>query len=196
MEKSKFYRVKNITEREYTLVGCDGSVITCPIQDVDKSASAFTIKDAKNGDVLACENGWTCIFNCLHDNLFDSHCFMDAEGWFCEDGGQAHTLDNRICGEIHPATKEQRDTLMKAMSDAGWEFDFEKKELKKISQRMISAEAKEAMYSKPAWSEEDEGICNGIINDIANDKSTCKYEISKRICDEQIKWLKSLKDRL
>lgn len=49
---------------------------------------------------------------------------------------------------------------------------------------------------KPYWSEEDESICNNIIYDIANDKSICKYEISKRICDLQINWLKSLKDRV
>ena len=41
----------------------------------------------------------------------------------------------------HPATKEQRDTLIKAMADAGYAFDFEKKELKKIEQ-------------KPVWSQD------------------------------------------
>ena len=42
---------------------------------------------------------------------------------------------NWCCNAFHPATKEQRDTLMKAMANAGWEFDFEKKELKKIEQK-------------------------------------------------------------
>jgi lipid II:glycine glycyltransferase (peptidoglycan interpeptide bridge formation enzyme) len=46
----------------------------------------------------------------------------------------------------HPANKEQRDTLFAKMEEAGYEWDAEKKELKKKSQRMISAEAKEAMY--------------------------------------------------
>ena len=32
---------------------------------------------------------------------------------------------------IKPATKEQCDTLMKEMNDAGYEWDAEKKELKK-----------------------------------------------------------------
>lgn len=32
---------------------------------------------------------------------------------------------------LYPATKEQRDTFMKAMNDAGYEWDSEKKELKK-----------------------------------------------------------------
>ena len=100
-------------------------------------------------------------------------------------------------------------------------MDTEKQDEQK-PQRMVSAEAKEALYDKPtdaemkellrteyekgradtlsemksSWSEEDERICRNIVNDIANDKSICKYEISKRICDEQINWLKSLKQRI
>lgn len=133
---------------------------------------SWTILYAKDGDVLACENGWTCIFKCLNDNLFSSHCFMDHEGWFCEDGGQAHTLDNRICGEIYPATNEQCDTLMKAMADAGYTFDFDKKELKKSEQK--SAE----------WSEEDEKMLNSIIEDFGDGKTS-------NILQEY--WLKSLR---
>lgn len=137
MEQSKFYQIKNVAEHEYTLVGCDGSIITRPIQDVNKSASAFTIQDAKDGDVLCCESGWTCIFKTLvNDETFSSYCFMDNTKWFCETWSECHTLNKEFIkaynGKIKPATKEQRDTLMKAMADAGYAFDFEKKELKKI----------------------------------------------------------------
>ena len=79
----------------------------------------WTIKDAKDGDVLACKNGWTCIFKCLNDNVFSSHCFMDSGGWFCKDGGQAHTLNNSI--NIHPATKEQRELFFTKMKESGHE---------------------------------------------------------------------------
>jgi hypothetical protein len=96
---------------------------------------------------------------------------------------------NLMCSKITPATKEQRDTLMKAMSDAGWEFDFEKKELKKISQRMISAEAKEAMYSNSAWSEEDESYLNTTIAYLKDAKEF------KKTAENCITWLKSLKER-
>ena len=97
----------------------------------------WTIEDAKDGDVLACENGWTCIFKCLNDNLFSSHCFIDHERWFCEDGGEAHTLDKRICGEIHPATKEQRYLLFQKMREAGYVWNADKKELEKIEQKSL-----------------------------------------------------------
>ena len=148
------------------------------VKECDEKSHLWTIQDAKPGDVLACENGWTCIFKCLNDNLFSSYCFMDHEGWFCEDGGQGHTLDNRICGEIYPATNEQCDTLMKAMADAGYTFDFAKKELKKIEQKSVE------------WSEEDEkkfaDACIMLDWYKGNNWWTAQY-----IKD----WLKSLKDR-
>lgn len=43
-----------------------------------------------------------------------------------------------------------------------------KKQGEKKSQRMISAEAKEAMYDKPAWSEEDELVIKDIEEAITN----------------------------
>ena len=120
-------KVIALTDDAYLLDTEQGIPFSC-----EHNAHLWTIQDAKDGDVLACENGWTCIFNYLNDNLFSSHCFMDSEGWFCEDGGQGHTLDKRICGEIHPATKKQRDLLFQKIHEAGYKWDAEKKELKKI----------------------------------------------------------------
>ena len=75
-----------------------------------------------------------------------------------------------------PATKEQRDLLFQKMKEAGYEWDAEKKELKKIEQ-------------KPAWSEDDEKMVNDTIQFIEtgwtdNGKS------------HLIPWLKSLKYRI
>ena len=136
MEQNKFYQIKNVTEHEYTLVGCDGSVIIRPIQDVDKSASVFTIQDAKDGDVLANDHH-ILILKELDYNWGDdstpsavkAYCGIKPNGNF-EIG-----KDNWcFCGtlHIHPATKEQRDTLMRAMADEGYEWEAEKKELKEI----------------------------------------------------------------
>jgi hypothetical protein len=49
-----------------------------------------------------------------------------------------------------PATKGQRDLLFQKIHDAGYEWDADKKELKKIEQ-------------KPAWSEEDEKNSSYIV---------------------------------
>ena len=57
---------------------------------------------------------------------------MDSQKWFCGFGSEAHTLDSRINGNIHPATKEQRDLLFKKMKEAGYQWDSDNKELHKI----------------------------------------------------------------
>ena len=60
------------------------------------------------------------------------------------------------------------------------------------SQRMISAEAKEAMYGKPAWSEEDtfkvQRICKYL--------NEAKYYTDITEVRDCIEWLKSLKQRI
>ncbi len=171
--------------------------------DDNENAHLWTIQDAKEGDVLCCESGWTCIFKTLNSNniSFSSYCFMDNTGWFCETGSDGHTLDENFIkaynGKIYPTTKEQRDLLFQKMKEAGYEWDAEKKELKK-PQRMISAEAKEALYNAPAWSEEDERILNGLISSLARigantrtDSTSINYTFPR-----EINWLKSLKGRV
>jgi len=131
MEQSKFYQIKNVTEHEYTLVGCDGSVITRSIQDVDKSASAFTIQDAKDGDVL-CSGQIIVIFKHFEDPSYRQH--IVAYIGLDISGNVQITDDTWSLGidKVEPATKKQRDTLFAKMKEAGFEWDDEKKELKKI----------------------------------------------------------------
>lgn len=143
MEQSKFYQIKNITEHEYTLVGCDGSVITRPIQDVDKSASAFTIQDAKDGDVLLFEGYYNSIvlFQGIGINgkeRINYHCKCDLGNYsFGVQGDVAYlgTIE-KDANNFHPATKEQRDLLFSKMKEAGYEWDAEKKELTKINKQI------------------------------------------------------------
>ena len=79
-----------------------------------------------------------CIFKSLNDhtNTFSSYCFMDSDKCFFNSGSECHTLDkefiNAYNGLIHPATKEQRDALMKAMNDADYEWNVETKTLEKL----------------------------------------------------------------
>lgn len=131
MEQSKFYQIKNVTEHEYTLVGCDGSVITRPIRDIDKTATAFTIQDAKDGDVLVTkENKRPFIFKGLldsnHPNCPVAHCGIVSGSRFLI----YWWTDVEVC----PATKEQRDLLFQKMKEAGYEWNDKEKELKKIKQ--------------------------------------------------------------
>ena len=121
-EMSATLQITNVDINKYWFN--DGCYL--PFAD-EKCLHLWTIKDAKDGDILACRNGWTCIFKRLNDNIFSSHCFMDSEGWFCENGGQAHVLDNSI--NCHPATKEQRELLFTKLKESGHEWDADKKEI-------------------------------------------------------------------
>jgi hypothetical protein len=105
-------------------------------------------KDAKAGDVLFAENfdnigGCVFLFKGLDSWKFDAEGDRSiATGYCCtsitESGNTDFGIQGPDCVEIkrvHPASKEQRDALMKAMADAGYIFDFESKELKKIEQK-------------------------------------------------------------
>ena len=102
------------------------------------TARLWTIQDAKDGDFLCCKSGWMCIFKSLnnHTNTFSSYCFMDSDKCFFNSGGECHTLDkefiNAYNGEIHPATKEQRDLLFQKIKEAGYKWNTETKTLEKL----------------------------------------------------------------
>lgn len=153
------------------------------IIDIDNNAYIWTIQDAKEGDVLCCENGWTCIFKSLDSNSFSSYCFMDCSEWFCELGGECHSLNKNLCGKIHPATKEQRDILFQRMKEAGYEWDHEKKELRKIEQ-------------KPVWSEEDENMKELIIKTLTSMGNLNLKNYHNMNIEEVAEWFKSLKERM
>ena len=173
------------------------------VSEIDSLYHLWTIQDAKDGDVLACESGWTCIFKKLNHNsfgekLFDSHCFINRTGWF-HDGAKGHTLNERINGKIYPATKEQRDLLFKKMKEADYEWDAEKKELKKksteeynitgIGSKHAQGKLGEMTKSlKPALSEEDEAVLDALIRKIEGEDIYVSNHLA-------VKCLKSIKDR-
>lgn len=125
-----------------------GALVLMPFIE-EKYYHLWTIQDAKAGDVLCCKSGWTCVFKTLiNDETFSSYCFMDNTKWFCETGSECHTLKEEFVkaynGKIYPATKEQRDLLFQKMEEAGFEWDAEKKELKKVEHK--SAEKVEPKF--------------------------------------------------
>ena len=95
--------------------------------DIDNIARLWTLKDAKDGDVLATWAG-AFIYN---GNINGGgscpgcYCGINTLGRF-QTGTETHWTGKKV----YPATKEQRDILMKAMNDAGYEWNAEKKELK------------------------------------------------------------------
>lgn len=125
----------------------------------------WDIQDAKDGDVLI-HNKISFIFMGIENGIVKGIC-AELSDTILNFGEPEYDND------YLPATKEQRDTLMKAMTDAGYTFDFEKKELKKIKQ-------------KPAWSEEDERIYQSIMDDTVQEN---------QLDGKQIDWLRDIKYR-
>ena len=141
----------------------------------------WDITDAKVGDVLVSESTcglgtWYCIFKSLDgDESMTVYCYLARDGRFetkkelCFDKDPYNTK---------PATKEQRNTLFVKMKDAGYTFDFDKKELKKIE-------------GTTAWSEEDENLMKWSINNLTELKDRFGEEYGK--VGDCINWLKSFR---
>ena len=154
---------------------------------VDKHYHLWTITDAKDGDVLVSElTGAIFLFRGIKDNKIDFYCdYYTRAKWITDtfdinDSGE-HYGSVEESQDIHPATKEQCDTLMKAMTDAGWEFNFKKKELKKIKQNSV-------------WREKDDNKVTeiiGYLNELYD-----KYRLDLQELNDYETWFKSIKQRL
>ena len=109
------------------------------IKDIDKKYHLWTIQDAKDSDILAFKDGTSGVL-IYKDNLGNlgvlSHCRIIRDKFVdIEESGWGETL-------LSPATKEQRDLLFQKMREAGYEWDAEKKELKKIEKQAEKSKTK------------------------------------------------------
>jgi hypothetical protein len=129
-------------------------------------------KDAKDGDVLATDDGNICVFDgTVEDDKYPfAYYGLVRRRFESYDRRLPFTHDN-----VHPATKEQRDTLLKAMTDAGYEWDAEQKQLKKIEHNT-------------AWSEEDEDLLKWTINNLTELEQRFGKDYGK--VGECINWIK------
>ena len=152
-------------------------------------------KDAKDGDVLA-EDSCIFIIQKLGDNgtSAKTYCTLYNDGDFEQGAILYFDIDS-----TKPATKEQRDSLMKAIADAGYTFDFEKKELKinDFSKHLkYNPKAPSIIEQKSAWSEEDNNNLRDAIVIIDRYRMETQYDDIKKVCNHCIDWLKSIKDRI
>ena len=121
-------KVIELTDDAYLLDTGQGIPFSC-----EHNAHLWTIDDAKDGDVLAYpvddkniylfkeQRGSTNIAN-AHFQIFN----RNNELRLMVDKAADFNLNTK------PATKEQRELLFQKMKEAGYEWDAEKKELKKI----------------------------------------------------------------
>ena len=128
---SNLLRIIGVDETNYEVVTSQGSTGVPSIRYIDKHFHLWTIQDVKDGDVLV--NGSNIfIFYFINNRRLMGYCHVNMnDGNFYNDIGRIECFCT-IDAPVTPATKEQRDALMKAMNDTGYEWDSEKKELKKL----------------------------------------------------------------
>lgn len=146
---------------------------------IDNKFRLWTIQDAKDGTVLV--NGSNIfIFSHLSKTRAMGYCHINLDDVrFYYDKGKNECF-GLIDAVFTPATEEQRKLLFQKMKEAGYEWDAEKKELKKTE------------YNTVEWREDDEKISKAIYESI---DFLCleHFDVSEdTLCD----WLKSLKDRV
>jgi len=98
----------------------------------------WTIQDARDGNVLVDDCGNVLIYQePSTDGYCHSYCYCN-EMAFIGQGG-SHGIEHS-----HPATQRQRELLFQKMDEAHYEWDAEKKELKKIGGISNTCEAVES----------------------------------------------------
>ena len=120
------YQVEKKENYEYTLRHISGDSLCLPFF-YDVLIREWTIEDAKNGDVLVDEDNNIGIFQDCEGMYWYSYTYLGYDGQlrgFSMGGSHEQT-------DTHPATKEQRDLLFQKIKEAGYEWDADKKELKK-----------------------------------------------------------------
>ena len=199
-DKNNVVQIKAIENGKYVLE----NTMRFSVDYVDKCWRKWDISDAKDGDVLVFKNNIGGIIICKSPTDYDtrSYCRLVRDNFIDKEESGWYSIS------LIPATKEQRDTLEKAMADAGYTFDFEKKELKKIVQKPViemktpeeslgvdsdtyNKIVDECVYGEhnPAWSEEDEYCRHQLI--VFCENCMIPDAGAKRCAN----WLKSIKDR-
>ena len=134
-------------KQKYGFIGLDidGKDFFCNYGHTN-SMRLWSIEDAEDGDVLSTEN-FIFIFKNI-DNGNGVH-------YYCQYEINKHENDNQFdialpqslmgragnsISRYSPATKEQCNLLFQKMKEAGYEWDSEKKELKKIEPKKLGAD--------------------------------------------------------
>ena len=147
--------------------------------DIDNAVRLWTIQEAKDGDVLYLQHEGVehiIIYKRLVKKNFHTilsvHCAYDGSTKdFFEDVDHYHCITSeRDEKEIHPATNEQHDLLFQKMKEAGYKWDSENKELKKIEIKSKNLEPKTLNADKVIeWLKPYSVIEDNIINEFKKD---------------------------
>ena len=158
----------------YVCEDLKGERATFTFNDVHQNFKLWDISDAKDGDVLTCysdvngkpinQTGIMKQYVGRHggcSNCFETLFGIDWDGNIITEGFMGSS-------DIYPATKEQRDLLFQNMTKAGYEWDANRKELKKIGHPWSIQDAKDGDI---LYDEEADGIIifKGVNNNDITD---------------------------
>lgn len=181
------YLIAKIDGFNVTLVDVDGNEYVFDTSSLE-DAYLWTIKDAKDGDVLQLGKV-TVIFKEFIDDE-DCKCYCSVY-----DGEFEIPIQDNSYGYYNaiPATKEQRDTLMKAMTDAGYTFDFDKKDLKKVKQKPAEEYNGEdygidSLYHAQRILEKTLGSVEGYQSDDGILEHKCAITAVKKLYEQKPAW--------
>jgi len=115
-------KVIELTDDAYLLDTGQGIPFSC-----EHNAHIWSIADAKDGDVLANEQGTIIVFQSMcsvgHAN---AHCCIENGNFIARNIGVFETEN------FHPASEEQKELMLSKMKESGYELDEEKKEIKNV----------------------------------------------------------------
>ena len=172
-------QILDIQEQYYVGLDINGKDFTSSRFLNDAKIHLWSIEDAKEGDVLVASDGSLFIFAKVKDNAAYYHFSL------CKNGSKEISDGNHAwetAKSCYPATKEQRDLLFSKMKEAGYKWDAEKKELKKIEQKL--ADKVEPKFHEGEW------LCENNPNNyahfiqilgIVNVQGDDRYRISRDI---------------
>ena len=180
-------KITGIKDGNYTIESTYGYKGHNQFDVFDNSYRLWTIKDAKDGDVLATLN---------YIYIFDS---IDKEtetvGYYClmkKSDGHFSFGDYKIHDEILnsiPATKEQRDLLFQKMKEAGYEWDAEKKELKKIEEEVNGEDyGIDSLFHAQRILEKTLGKVDGYQSDDGILEHKCAISAVKKLYEKKPAW--------
>ena len=152
----------------------------------DKSFHLWDIKDAKDGDVLASNDG----VDILIFRNFDTNTNFSSY-YNIEERGEVGWSNKSFI----PATKEQSNLLFQKMHEAGYMWDAESKQILSLKAESTGEVRGNEGKISPKWTEEDESVLQGIWDEILANKHEAK-EYDWKTYDKYLDWLKSIKQRI
>lgn len=172
----KFY------DNKVKLVDTNGTYVVFPKSEL-KYYHLWSIADARRGDVLVSPLSIFIFKRVYMAGKPEAYCglMVDTDDFIIREPG---CWTNNKCW---PATKEQRERLFSKMLKSGYKWDVKNKEL--IPLQPVSKP------SEVVWSDEDDKILQGVIDEIqANKSSAPEYDL--KTYDKFLSWLESLKEKI